>query len=216
MIGARGAAVEHEAGDELRAEDARLGDQLQHLARCPAVERRRLRGDQHEIGGEQRRAHQAGDARRAVDDDVVGVAGELRRFAMQRVARQADDAEQPRAGLPCARCSDQSSAEPCGSASISVTRFPFPGPFAGEMQGERRLADAALLVEERHDHGASRLRGGSCGAGWLPSRLAARCAVRTRRQRPANRGFPPSARAVKLDSRLESKLGARIRLSAMD
>ena len=99
--GARGAAVQHEAGDELRAEDARLVDQLQHLARCPAVERRWLGGDQHDVGGEQRRAHQAGDARRPVDDDVIGVTRELGRFAVQRVARQADDAEQPRQSFPC-------------------------------------------------------------------------------------------------------------------
>jgi hypothetical protein len=111
---ARGAAVQHEARDELRAEDARLVDQLQHLARRPAVERRWLGGDQHEVGGEQRRAHQPGDARRPVDDDVIGVAGDLRRLAMQRVARQADDAEQPRRPLPARAARDQSSAEPCG------------------------------------------------------------------------------------------------------
>ena len=97
--GARGAAVEHKTRDELRAEDARFLQQLQHLGRAPAVEGRRLRGDQDEIGGEQGRAQQAGDARRPVDDDVVGVAGELRRFPVQRVARQADDAEQARHGL---------------------------------------------------------------------------------------------------------------------
>ena len=32
--------------------------------------------------------------------------------------------------------------------------FPFPAPFAGEMQGQCRLADAALLVEQRDDHRA--------------------------------------------------------------
>ena len=32
---------------------------------------------------------------------------------------------------------------------MRVTLFPFPAPFAGEMQGESRFADAALLVEER-------------------------------------------------------------------
>jgi hypothetical protein len=31
---------------------------------------------------------------------VVGVAGHLRRFAMQRVAREADDPEQPREAVP--------------------------------------------------------------------------------------------------------------------
>jgi hypothetical protein len=57
-------------------------------------------------------------------------------------------------GKPClARCSDQSSAEPCGSASIMMTRL--RGPLPREMQGERGLADAALLIEERDDHGAT-------------------------------------------------------------
>ena len=53
-----------------------------------------------------------------------------------------------------ARCSDQSSAEPCGSALIRVTRLPWRGPLPGEVQGERGLADAALLIEECDDHHA--------------------------------------------------------------
>jgi hypothetical protein len=36
-------AIEHEAGDELRAEDARLVDQLQYFAGGPPIEGRRLR-----------------------------------------------------------------------------------------------------------------------------------------------------------------------------
>ena len=50
--GARGAAIENEAGDELRPVDARFRKERQHLGRGPAVERRRLHGDQREIGGE--------------------------------------------------------------------------------------------------------------------------------------------------------------------
>ena len=97
--GARAAAIQHEAGGELRAVDARLAEQRQHLGRRPAVERRWLHRDQHQVGGEQRRAHQAGDARRPVDHHMIGVARQFRRFAMKRVARQADDTEQASAGL---------------------------------------------------------------------------------------------------------------------
>ena len=53
-----------------------------------------------------------------------------------------------------ARCSDQSSAEPCGSA-LALAR-----PLSREMQRKRRLPDAAFLIEERDDHGrAPRLAG---------------------------------------------------------
>jgi len=38
--------------------------------------------DENKIGGEQRRAHQGGHARRAIDDDVIGSAGKFWRFAM--------------------------------------------------------------------------------------------------------------------------------------
>ena len=85
--GARRTAVEDKARAERGAEDPRLRDQRQHLSGCPTVERRWLRRDQCEVGREERRAQQGGDARRTVDDDVVGMSGELRRLAMQRVAR---------------------------------------------------------------------------------------------------------------------------------
>ena len=150
---ARGAAIEDEARGELRAEDARFLDQLQHLAGGPAIEGRRLRGDQRRVGREQGRAHQASDARRSVDDDVIDVARDLRRLAMERVARQADDAEQARQALlgallgPVERRALRVGVDERDSLAL-------PGPFAGEMQGQRRLADAALLVEERDDHRA--------------------------------------------------------------
>ena len=95
MIVRAAAAVQHEARGDLWAIDARLAQQAQHLGRGPAVERRRLYRDQHEVGGEQRRAHQAGDTRRSVDDDMIGGARDLRRLAMERVARETHHAEQP-------------------------------------------------------------------------------------------------------------------------
>ena len=75
--------------------DAGLGvpaKERQHLGRCPTVERRRLHRDQHKVGGEQGRAHESGDARRSVDDDMIDVARQLGRFTVQRIARQPDDA----------------------------------------------------------------------------------------------------------------------------
>ena len=93
--GARRASIEHEARGKLGPEDPRFGDQLQHLARRPAIERRGLGRNENEVGGEERRAHQPGDAGWSINDDVIGVAGEFGRFAMERVAGQADDAEQP-------------------------------------------------------------------------------------------------------------------------
>ena len=149
--GARGAAVEHEARDKLRAEDARFLQQLQHLGRAPAVEGSRLRGDQDEIGGEQGRAQQAGDARRAVDDHVVGVAGELRRFPVEGVAGEADHAEQARHGLLGALGGPVES-RPLRIGVDDRDALSLGRPGAGQVQGERRLADGGFLVEERDDH----------------------------------------------------------------
>ena len=179
--GARGAAIQDKAGDESAA--GRCAPRRSASASRPMPSRRTAKAGRGpaRVGGEQRRAHQTGDARWPVDDDVIGVAGQLGRFAMQRVARQADDAEQPRQPFPCPLL------RPVERRALRIgvdqgDSFPFPGPFAGEMQGERRLADAALLVEERDDHRALLL------------------------------GFPPIAAVAQqsegLDScRLDSKLG---------
>jgi predicted phosphoribosyltransferase len=55
----------------------------------------RLRRDRHQIGGKQRRSHQAGKALRAVDNDGVGVAGEFWPLRVQHIAGKADAAKQP-------------------------------------------------------------------------------------------------------------------------
>ena len=79
-------------------------------------------GDQHEVCGKQRRAHQAGDARRAVDDDMIEIAGQLRGLAVQRVARQSDDAENALVD-PRVRAAATNRAQSLGgSASIRETR----------------------------------------------------------------------------------------------
>jgi hypothetical protein len=125
----------------LRAEDARLVDQLQYFAGGPPIERRRLRRDQDQIGGKQRRTHQTGDARRPVDNDVVGIAGEFRRLAVQRVARQPDDAEQAWEALLRALLGPVERR----ALRIGVDQgdaLSFPGPFAREMEGERGRASS--------------------------------------------------------------------------
>jgi len=66
------------------------------------IRRRGLRWDEHEVGGEKRGAHEPRDARRPVDDEMMGVARELRRLPMKRVAGKADDAEEPRQSFFCA------------------------------------------------------------------------------------------------------------------
>src|SRR5690606_18713547 len=82
-------------------------------------------------------------------------------------------------------------------------------PNAREVQRQRRLADAALLVEERDDHRRPPGTGvkGSCGRGCvsaasgrcLPATLRAFVACRTR--------FSTSrARSSRLESLLDSKL----------
>lgn len=149
----RAAAVQNDAGDQLWTEDARFADELQHLAGRPAVERRGLRRDQHEISGEQGRTHQCGDARRPVDDDVTGVSREFGCLPMQRVAREADDAEEPRHAFlgallrPVERRSLRIGVDQRDALALA-------SPGARQMQGQRGFANAALLIEQRHNHGA--------------------------------------------------------------
>ncbi len=82
---------------------------------------------------------------------MVGVAGQLGRFTVERVAGQADDTEQPLQPLPAALL------RPVERRALRIgvdqgDALAAAGPFTGEVQGERRLADAAFLVEERDDH----------------------------------------------------------------
>ena len=90
---------------------------------------------------------------RAVDHDHVGIARQLGRFPVQRVTRQADDAEQARQTLvltllrPVQRRALWVGVDQDDALSSA-------GPNACKIQRQRRLADAALLVEERDDHDA--------------------------------------------------------------
>lgn len=133
-------------------EAAGLAHQRHDLGRGPTVECRWLHRDKRQVGGDQRRAHQPGDTRRAIDDNMVHAGSLHPCFQVQRLAGQADDAEQTgqaRLGAlfrPVERRTlriviDQADA------------FARACPLSGKMEGERRFADAALLVEQGDDHG---------------------------------------------------------------
>jgi hypothetical protein len=81
---------------------------------------------------------------------VVGLAGELWRLPVERAAGKAGDTEQPWPALLQALLGPVER----GALRVGVDQRdpPLPGPFTSEMRRERRLADAALLVEECHDH----------------------------------------------------------------
>src|SRR5690606_28088257 len=103
---------------------------------------------------------------------MIGITGELRRFAMQRVACQADDTEEARQALAGALL------RPIEGRALRVRvdeddALSLAGPFGGEMQRERRLADAALLVEQRDDHGALLGARGQLSAG-VQTRMSVR------------------------------------------
>jgi hypothetical protein len=125
-----------------------------------------------EIGGDQRRAHQPGDTRRTVDDDVIGVAGEFGRFPMQRVARPADDADPPREPFLCPLLGPIES----GPLRVGIDEgdaAAFASPLARQMKRQRGLADAALLVRERDDHDAApslATKGCVAAAAWTGGR----------------------------------------------
>jgi hypothetical protein len=84
---------------------------------------------------------------------VIGVAGEFGRFPMKRVARQADDSEQPRQPFLCPLLGPIES----GALRVGIDEgdaAAVASSLARQMKRERGLADAALLVEERDDHDA--------------------------------------------------------------
>ena len=82
---------------------------------------------------------------------MVDVASKLRKLLVQCLARQAQNAEQPRQTLPDALLS------PVQGRALGVSiddKHPPPAsaPGTGQVQGEGRFADAALLVEQGDDH----------------------------------------------------------------
>jgi hypothetical protein len=88
-----------------------------------------------------------------VNNNVAGVLREVGGLTMEGVARKADDAEESRQAFPGALL------RPIERRALRVGvdqghALALAGPLPRQMQGERRLADAALLIEERDDHRA--------------------------------------------------------------
>jgi hypothetical protein len=149
----------------------------QRLDDCQALEGRRLNG--------QIRCHQRGTANRfdvrwPVDDRAINITCD---DWVKRIARDRYDGE------PARECPWRMQFGPLPRAAVGVViddgdTLPLAAPDAGEMQRQSRLADSALLVEERDDHGA-----------------------RPRRRAEPHRGFPAregSPTTKNLDSGLKS------------
>src|SRR3546814_15231060 len=88
---------------------------------------------------------------------------------MKRISRQTDDTKQ------ACQAFTRSLLRPVERRALGIgvdenDALSSPSPFAGQVQRERRLADAALLIEERDDHDAPPRRRGVPSAG-VASRL---------------------------------------------
>jgi hypothetical protein len=140
---------------------------------------------------------------------MIGVARQLRRFPVQRVAGQADDAEQP--GQP-----SRALLRPVERRALRVRvdqrdALALPRPFAGEVQRQRRLADAALLVEGATIIGSSR-RERKLGASASAVGLASACGRREGLCGVADEVFHIARALFKVRFLLDSKLRARFSL----
>src|SRR5882672_10428376 len=148
------ATVQEEPRNELGTEALRLVEQPQCLGPGPAVERRRLRRHERQIGCEHRGANKCCDPGRSVDHHMIDVAGDLRGLNMERIAGESEHIEQP--------CQPSLGAllRPVERRALRVRvddheALALRSPGSGHMQRQGGLADAALVVEERNDHGAS-------------------------------------------------------------
>ena len=96
---------------------------------------------------------EGGDPGRTIDDDVIAARGEFWCFLMQGFPGQTDSTEQSwQAILVAALCPVE-----CRALGIGIEqdhRTALHRQFAGEVRGERRLADPAFLVEQGDDHDA--------------------------------------------------------------
>ena len=147
------APVDDERGAQALAIGLRLDDETHGVVGRPDVDGRGLRRDQHEVGGQNGRARDLVGARRSVDDDYVVASGKTRQVLVQRSLGHADNGELRLGGAhggPRERTAlrigiDEKHAMFAGREGV------------GEVDGKRRLADAALLIEQRDNHKHRRL-----------------------------------------------------------
>src|SRR5258708_22695641 len=85
---------------------------------------------------------------------MIDVAGDLRGFNMERIAGESEHIEQPwQPSLGALfRPVERRVLRVCVDDHDALA---LDGPGSGHMQRQGGLADAALMVEERNDHGAS-------------------------------------------------------------
>ena len=149
--GARPAPLENEAREVRWTKHARLSDPSRHTRGGPAIERAWAVWGLAPGQPQATRRRQGGDTGRAVEDDVVGMPGELGGLTTQRVARQADDGEQALLALASVLVERNQRR----ALLVGVERrdaLSLPSPLSAETERERRLASAALLIAQGDNH----------------------------------------------------------------
>jgi hypothetical protein len=140
----------------------------ERLDECQALEWRRLSRYEHEIRRHQRGACNRFDVRWPIDDRAIHVSRDRCQLAVKRVARD-------RYGEPARERLLRAQLRPLDGAGVGIgiddgDAPPLASPDAGEMQRQGGLADSALLVEERDDHGVrSRMPSGFSSPRGLPN-----------------------------------------------
>src|SRR5262249_36863205 len=141
-------AIDDERAPQVPPELPGLADQLNRLRGGPDVVGRRLYRNQHQVAGQYRRAPEVIGARRAIDQYDVVLRGDPRELAMEGGTGHAYDREEriafphagPRQGAALRVGVDQQHA----TAGYGKRRC--------NIDGDRRLANAALTVEYADDH----------------------------------------------------------------
>ena len=176
---ARTAAARARAGCT-RARDARPGRAPAACRRSTVYPRSRARSNSSAVRGESARSRMILVVRRR---------SRSRCRPRPRAAREGSSCARPRASRACRRDSptdrrascaalrpSPKRTEPCGSASMSSVFVPAPSERGREIDRRRRLADAALLADDREDvsHASARISSASAS----PLRSVRRASLR--------------------------------------
>jgi hypothetical protein len=94
-------------------------------------------------------------------NQVTRCSCEFGRLLVNRIARKADDSEEPRQSFSGSLLGPVE-GRPLRVGVNQDDALGLLGPLSGEMQRERGLADAALLIEERKDHSCAFDPAGRC------------------------------------------------------
>ena len=158
------AAIDDERRLEVFLHLPRLADQLHRVGGRPHVVGRGLDGDQHHVAGQDRRAAELVDARRAIDDHDVVVAGEPRQVAVQRRLRHAHDRER-RFAFARARPRHRAALRVGVNQKDTLART---GEARRQVDRDGRFADPAFLIENADDHQDALLKRGAGASARSP------------------------------------------------